>query len=126
MSLVINGKGRHEMKTDKARKVFEIDLFGFYGVDDAEEFFSDYEKHTSKIPVKDFNIVINCKELSTFKPDILPYLKEAYKAYAKFKTVSFINPPSMTGKSQLKRIATEVGLLDEFNFIDSEKDLKLA
>lgn len=120
-----NNKARHEMWMDFEGKVFHIDLYGFYGVDDAEQFFVDYEKHTSQINKKDYHIVINCQNLSTFRPDILPYLKEAYKGYAEFKAVHFVNPPTPTGKMQLKRIAKEVNLHEQFIFVDSSEELRL-
>lgn len=118
-------KGRHEMWVDMKGKVFHIDLFGFYGVEDAEQFFVDYEKHTTPLKKEEYNIVINCKNLSTFKTDILPYLRDAYKAYAEFKAVHFINSPTPVGQMQLKRVAREVNLLEQFNFVDDETQLHL-
>jgi len=125
MSLTNSGMnpGRHEMWVDSEKKVFHIGLFGFYGVEDAERFFVDYEKYTLPLDKKEYRIVINCLELSTFKPDILPYLQDAYKAYAAFKEVHFVNSPNVVGKSQLKRIAREVDLLDQFNFVDDVSQL---
>ncbi|SES97448.1 hypothetical protein [Paenibacillus sp. NFR01] len=120
-----NEGGRHEMWLDNENKVFHIDLYGFYGVDDAEQFFVDYEKYTTPLNQKDYNIVINCINLSTFKTDILPYLKEAYKAYAEFKSVHFINPTNSIGQMQLKRIAREVNLLEQFQFVNAESELAL-
>lgn len=121
----MNKLGRHEMRVDHAKKVFQIDLFGFYGVAEAEQFFVDYERLTAPLSKQDYNIVINCKELSTFKTDILPYLKDAYKAYAEFKTVHFINPQNITGQMQLKRVAKEVNLLETFKFVNDANEVKL-
>lgn len=119
------GPARHEMWVDHQAKVFHIDLFGFYGVDTAELFFVDYEKYTNPLDKSDYTIVINCENLSTFKTDILPYLRDAYKAYAEFKEVYFINPTNTLGQMQLKRIAREVNLLERFNFLDDKSELKL-
>lgn len=117
--------GRHEMWVDHQKKVFHIDLFGFYGVDTAELFFVDYEKYSSPLNKEDYIIVINCVNLSTFKTDILPYLQDAYKAYAEFKDVYFINPTNPVGQMQLKRVAREVKLLEQFNFLNDASELKL-
>lgn len=119
------GSARHEMWVDHPTKVFHIDLYGFYGVDTAELFFVDYEKYSSPLNKTDYSIVINCENLSTFKADILPYLRDAYKAYAEFKEVYFINPGNTVGKVQLKRVAREVDLLERFHFLDDKSELNL-
>ncbi|MDT3429146.1 hypothetical protein J2Z22_004746 [Paenibacillus forsythiae] len=119
-----NQQGRHEMWVDPKTKVFHIDLFGFYGVAEAEKFFSDYSKHATPLNKDEYSIVIDCQGLSTFKPDILPYLRDAYKAYAEFKSVSFINPANPVGQMQLKRVAREVNLQDKFKFVSNPGQLK--
>ncbi|QWU13818.1 hypothetical protein SAMN04487895_10152 [Paenibacillus sophorae] len=120
-----NQLGRHHMWVDPKAKVFHIDLFGFYGVDEAEKFFVDYEKNATTLNKDEYSIVIDCQGLSTFKPDILPYLRDAYKAYAEFKSVSFINPQNPVGQMQLKRVARETNMRDKFQFVDDPGKLQL-
>ncbi|WP_052339912.1 hypothetical protein [Gorillibacterium massiliense] len=113
------------MWVDEEAKVFRINLFGFYSIEDAEQFFIDYQRHTASLNKAEYNIVIDCIHLSTFQPDVLPYLEEAYRAYADFKGVHFINPLTPVGQIQLKRIAREVNLLEQFHFVKSFDDLQL-
>ena len=111
---------KHNMLIKNSEKTFLITLHGFFGIEEAEKFFVDYTNHTSKINCNDYSIVIVCRELAVFKPEILPYLKEAYKLYKNFKTIIFINPPKITPKSQIRRIASEENLQAHFVNTDTE------
>lgn len=120
------GAGTHKMELNIGRKQFIIRLAGQYGLDHAEDFFKQYEKNVSRINPADYHIIIDCSNLNVFKPEILPYLEEAYKAYNAFKRITFINSPNRISLAQIQRIAKKIGLINRFEFVESEAEAQRA
>lgn len=106
----------YNIDVQAGKKVFLLSFHGFFSVERAENFVQDFEKETGAINPQDYTLILDCSELAVFKPDILPILAECYKLYMSknFKKIVFVNPTNATGKSQLKRVGTQVNLVADF------------
>ena len=118
------GSGKYEMILNIDKKIFTINFFGQYGKIEAENFFKDYDEHLEIINKSEYHIILDTTKLCVFKPAIVPYLERAYKSYYFFKKVTFVNPTSIMAKTQLQRVAKEVGTIDKFTFVDNIDEIK--
>ncbi|WCF11708.1 hypothetical protein NDS46_30650 (plasmid) [Paenibacillus thiaminolyticus] len=94
-----------ETKFDPEGKRIWIDLVGFADAKQTEFAVDEFEASLTTFPVDEFSLVINCREMATFKPEILPILERCYKLYEKFYQCIMINPEQTIAKIQIQRVA---------------------
>jgi hypothetical protein len=113
-------KGTFDVNQDK--KIYRINLEGFAEAETTTKAVDGLIEKLNGFPVADWSIVIDCQNLSTFKPDILPILARCYKdIYEKFGKAVLINPKKAVGRSQLQRIARETNFTG--SFVDTEQEM---
>ena len=117
------GSGKYKMILNIDEKVFLIKFFGQLGKIEVESFFVDYEKYLEIINRSEYHIILDTTKLYVFKPAIVPYLERAYKSYYFFKKVTFVNPVTIMARTQLKRVAKEVGTIDKFDFVNNINEI---
>ncbi|WPS85509.1 hypothetical protein SMD22_00170 (plasmid) [Brevibacillus halotolerans] len=109
-------------EVNQAKKIYRINLEGFADPESIAKSVDSLEMKLKGMKVSEWSIVIDCRKLSTFKPEILPILERCYKnIYEKFKQAVLINPENVTAKMQLQRIARQTNFTGKF--VTSEDEL---
>lgn len=118
--------GKYEVSVDRVKKVVKVVFKGMLECSDGDEFFGVYAKATSGVPKKDYNILVNCREMGIFKPELLPYMKQGYLEYDNYRHIHIIESDKAVVNMQFKRIAKELNLLDRISIVKDEKDVKFV
>lgn len=91
-----------------------ITLKGFAAAAETEKEVDIFEASMSTFPVDQTSLIIDCTNMATFSPDILPILERSYKLYNNFKHAVLVNPEKAVTKSQLQRVARNADFQGHF------------
>lgn len=104
-----------------ATKVYRINLEGFAEPNETAQAVDGLAQKLKAMNVAEWSIVIDCRKLSTFKPEILPILERCYKEiYEQFKHAVLINPENAVGRMQLQRVARQCAFTGKFVATEQE------
>ena len=107
---------------NQVKKIYRINLEGFAEPEATEKAVDGLEAKLKSIKASEWSIVIDCRKLSTFKPEILPILERCYKnIYEKFKNAVLINPENVIAKMQLQRVARQSSFTGKF--VNTEEEM---
>lgn len=115
----------YKIDVDKSRKLFLVRVGGFFKDDEAEQFIQDYLKEFKAINPAEYELVLDCKELSVSGKDMVPVLKERLEMYISqgYKKVYFVKLNSAVGMLQLKKVGVESGFWDKVTTVDSADEI---
>lgn len=104
--------GKFFLKTDKERKVVDIELDGTFSEDDGIRSILAYQQTINPINPTEYTLIIDCIKLNVTAPDVVPLLESCF---VMFKSDGFIkvklileNNPIL--KMQLSRLGRKAGL----------------
>lgn len=117
---------KYDVSVDRVRKVVKVVFKGMLEGSDGDEFFEVYAKATDDVSKKDYNVLVNCREMEIFKPELLPYMKQGYLEYANYKHIHVVESNKAVVNMQFERIAKELNLLDKISIVKDENDVKLV
>ena len=103
------------------KKILLIDLESISQTITTMDFIAEYHMAVSKIRCKDYTLIVDATNLSTFRPDTFQTLGRCYKLYMSngFHKMFIINPIQETCKMQLHSIAKATSFTGVFvNNID--------
>ncbi|MFL0194231.1 hypothetical protein ACJDU8_01370 [Clostridium sp. WILCCON 0269] len=103
---------KHEMALNKAKKEFNVKIWGMYEASDAKSFIEEFKKIVSTIQTADYILCFDSQELKVSTRDMVPMLESCFKMYKdlNFKKVIMKAGNNATLKMQLTRIGRNVGL----------------
>lgn len=91
-----------------------ISLHGFADLQETIAEVDKFEASMPSLPLKEMSLIIDCNDMSPFKPDILPVLERCYVMYNEFKHAVLVNPKKSVAKSQLQRVAPSANFRGHF------------
>lgn len=102
----------YNMQVDNNKKIFSIEVGGFFKEDEGDKFIQDYTNHTTSFIPSEYSLLIVGKDLSTSKQEMLPILEQVLTLYKQtgFKKYYGILPESPTSKMQLARVIDKIGI----------------
>jgi len=115
MEKTIN-QANYSFTKDDSKKKVRVDLNGFFGLEDIEQFLKDYESLKKSIDVKNTTLILNGKDLKAFPREAEGNLAELYKDYSTFKKVYITTAQAVT-KMQVQRVLKTNNLESHFEFV---------
>jgi len=109
---------------DDAKKNVRIDIDGFFGPNDVNQYLKDYEALKKSIDVKSTTLILNGKDLKAFPNEVEATLGELYKDYSTFKKVYITTPTQLVTKMQVQRVLRSNNLAEHFEFVANVEDIK--
>jgi len=105
-----------KIENNKSKKILMIELEGFSQTETAVKFVESYNKAVVETKGKNYTLLIDSTNLSSFKPEILPILEKCYALYMSsgFSQIFVINPKQAACKMQLQRIAKKTNFSGVF------------
>jgi len=117
---------KYDFKVDSSKKIFLINGGGMFSLDDAKNFMAEYRLNVAKIDPKEYNLIVDAKDIKVNSPEIIPLLEEMIGLYTAtpFKKKFSVIIESTIAQSQVKRVGKDE-LSAAFIFVPScEEALK--
>ncbi|HWI49586.1 MAG TPA: hypothetical protein VNU45_15325 [Rummeliibacillus sp.] len=104
--------GSYIIKLDKLKKEMYMQINGSFSPEKVDEFIKDYDRNVNSIKASEYNLRLDCKDLSLVSPELVPLLENCYAMYKEtgFQKVIFEIPNSVILKMQLSRLSRKAGL----------------
>lgn len=115
---------KYAVSVDRAKKMVKVTFNDTLECADAEKFFSMYGNATNGISKKDYNVIVDCKNMGIFKSEVLPYMKQGYLEYANYRHIHVIESDKTIVNMQFKRIGKELGLMNKMSITKDEDNIK--
>lgn len=105
-----------EIKIDKNKKAFVINVGGFFKPEEGKSFLDTYNKDVKSLNPSDYNVIILGEGLSTSSQEMIDILEGTINMYKKtgFKKYYGTLPNSPSATMQLKRVISKCGIDVEF------------
>ncbi|GEL77826.1 hypothetical protein [Tenuibacillus multivorans] len=107
-------------------KLFFVKVGGFFKDEEAKQFLDEYLSKYESITPSEYDLVLDCKELSVSAQDMVPVLKERLEMYASqgFNRIFLVKMDSATGMMQLKRAGEESGFWGQITVVDTADEVE--
>lgn len=99
---------KYEVSVDKTKQEVHITFSGMLEPEDAEKFFVVYGNVTNGLPKEDYTVVVDCKNINIFKPEVIPYVRHGFIEYNNYKHIQVIESTGTLVKMQFRRIGKEL------------------
>ncbi|MCE4047458.1 MULTISPECIES: hypothetical protein [Bacillaceae] len=106
-------KGCFDIKVNHFSKTIDMLIEGTFDPSKVFEFVTDYKNKMIGVPVKEYRLIIDCKNMDVLTQEMIPYMENSFRLYKEFgvERMIIIIQKSPVLRMQLKRIATRTGLL---------------
>lgn len=106
-------KGCFDIKVNHFSKTIDMLIEGTFDPLKVEEFVTDFTNKMKGLPVKEYRLIIDCKNMDVMTQAMIPYMENSFRLYQEFgvERMIIIIQKSPMLRMQLKRIATRTKLL---------------
>lgn len=105
--------GSYDIKVNNTEKNVNLHVSGTAKPEEVQGFMNEYNSTVNKIQVSEFDLIVNCQDMSVETQDKIDKLAEIFKMYQQsgFKNIIFeVKSSNTILKMQLKRIIRNSGV----------------
>lgn len=116
---------KFKFEVDNLRNYFIIKVWGFFTMDDANDFIQSYQEIVKSFNPSDYILVVDGRDLKTSSPDVAAMLQKVMQMYIQtpFKKRYSIELNSALTKMQLQRLGQDI-IFKYFTFVNSESEIQ--